>query len=155
MKIIAIIGDTHSGKSALIRNLTGIYRGERIFQLAFTDGVKSVFIKNAALQERSQITPEQLLDQLTDLQNNRHIDLAIIPFRIEGTVASLNGIPHNFPSGEVYIQTLVDNGLDVDIIIKLSEFRFANEALNSICKNMMITPWNIRTKLVRELLYLL
>lgn len=140
MRIVVIIGDTKSGKSTLIRNLTGIYKGQEVFSLGFVDGERKVFVRNSALQEYNPKQPERFLTEINELSGNP--SLAIIPLRVKAAKGC--------PRGEDYIMALIGAGHEIELIVKLSKVEFINSALNTISLDLStIKPWNLRAALVR------
>lgn len=83
-----------------------------------------VFIKNSALQEYAPVQPEDLLTRISELPPE--VSLAIIPFRVQAVAP--------YPVGEDYIMALIRARYKVELLVKLTDFRFNNPALNSIAK---------------------
>lgn len=81
-KIIAIIGDGSSGKSTLIRHITGVARSGTVQLNTMSSELVTVYVKTQAPQEPpTKILPDDLVEIL-----NQHAqaDYAILPFRIRG-----------------------------------------------------------------------
>lgn len=154
MKIIVIIGGANTGKSTLLRYLTGLHQRQSIFTLAFTDGNKRVFVKNSAAQEFNAEFPDDFAKRLVlDIKDS---EIAFITLRFNSASSKdRDGRRKLFNRGEDYLVALENHGFTIELIVKTEQITFENDEYNRLSIEAIQTPWNLRSASVKQRIHLI
>jgi GTPase SAR1 family protein len=112
MDIYVIVGDSNSGKSSIIRSLTGCsHSGSRHFQLNNDAhrGVNDVYVMLSALQESGKKhnaprKPDEFVDYINALGAKENFDKIIFPLRLRKTRIK----KVDYPDADVYFRHFMD-----------------------------------------------
>ena len=142
IKVIAFIGDGGSGKSTMIRHITGVSRNRNI-TLTKTNGSEvSVFMILQSPQEPPiKILPQEFLQNI----QNSNADYVFVALRIDA-VSNRTSAP-NF---QAYLDIITSNGIDVTHIFQLGRDTFVS---SDVTLHLDInSPFNEKAARVRNII---